>query len=118
MTDPAGNSKFVYDSRGNLLSETRTIGTTVYAVSYTYDLADRLTTMTYPSGRIVTYMRDAQGKITGVTTKANATAAVVTLASNVKWQPMGGDGELGAVTGCSAKGIWALRHRYRRFRAM
>ena len=59
-------------------------------MTYTYDLADRLLTMTYPSGRIVTYVRDAQGKITGVTTKANATAAVVTLASNVKWQPMGG----------------------------
>jgi YD repeat-containing protein len=44
-------------------------------------------TITYPSGRIVTYVRNAQGQITGVTTKANATAAVVTLASNVKWQP-------------------------------
>lgn len=30
VTDPAGNSKFVYDARGNLLSETRTIGTLVY----------------------------------------------------------------------------------------
>ena len=35
VTDPARNSKFVYDARGNLLSETRAIGASVYAVSYT-----------------------------------------------------------------------------------
>jgi RHS repeat-associated protein len=87
LTDPAGNSKYVYDMRGNLLSETRTIGTVAYVVSYTYDGADRLLTMTYPSGRVITYVRNANGKITGVTSKANATAAVVTLASNVLWQP-------------------------------
>jgi RHS repeat-associated protein len=103
VTDPAGNSKFVYDARGNLLSETRTIGTSVYAVSYAYDLADRLLTITYPSGRVVTYVRDAQGKVISVTTRASATAASVTLASNVKWQPMGGDkvfgqGNLGTAT--------------------
>ncbi|NJS14205.1 MAG: hypothetical protein HC788_05760 [Sphingopyxis sp.] len=87
LADQAGASVFVYDVRGNLLSETRTIGTVAYAVRYTYDAADRLTSMTYPSGRIVTYVRNAQGKITGVTSKANATAAALTLASNVVWQP-------------------------------
>jgi RHS repeat-associated protein len=56
-------------------------------VSYTYDGADRLLTMTYPSGRIITYVRNANGKITGVTSKANATATALTLASNVLWQP-------------------------------
>jgi YD repeat-containing protein len=114
LTDPAGNSKFVYDARGNLLSETRTIGTLAYPVSYTYDLADRLLTITYPSGRIVTYVRNAQGQITGVTTKANATAAVVTLASNVKWQPNlagfagGADDVFGAGNAGTATQIQAL----------
>jgi RHS repeat-associated protein len=56
-------------------------------VSYTYDGADRLLTMTYPSGRIITYVRNANGKITGVTSKANATATAITLASKVAWQP-------------------------------
>jgi len=46
--------------------------------------------ITYPSGRIVTYVRDAQGRVTSVTTKQNATAAVVTLASGITWQPFSG----------------------------
>jgi RHS repeat-associated protein len=103
VSDPAGNSKFVYDARGNLLSETRTIGTSVYTVSYAYDLADRLLTITYPSGRIVYYLRNGQGKITGMTTRAIAGGPLATLASNIKWQPMGGDkvfgqGNLGTAT--------------------
>ena len=42
------------------------------------------------SGRIVSYIRDAQGRVTSVTTQQNATAAVVTLASNIAWQPFSG----------------------------
>ena len=38
--------------------------------------------------RIVNYTRDTVGRITGVTTKKNATAAVVTLASGIAYQPM------------------------------
>lgn len=103
LTDQAGNSKFVYDVRGNLLSETRTIGTVAYVVRYTYDTADRLLTMTYPSGRIITYARNLQGKITGVTSKANATASPLTIASDIRWQPLGGEvvfgqGNLGTAT--------------------
>jgi YD repeat-containing protein len=50
--------------------------------------ADRITQITYPSGRIVTYTRDTTGRITGVATKLNATAASVSLASSVVYQPM------------------------------
>ncbi|MEQ1694531.1 MAG: RHS repeat-associated core domain-containing protein [Hyphomicrobiaceae bacterium] len=78
---------FVYDVRGNVTKETRTIATKVHVVSYVYDLADRITQITYPSGRIVTYTRDTTGRITGVTTKLNATAASVTLASGIVYQP-------------------------------
>ena len=46
--------------------------------------------ITYPSGRIVAYIRDAQGRVTSVTTQQNATAAVVTLASGITWQPFSG----------------------------
>nr|WP_271204348.1 RHS repeat-associated core domain-containing protein [Methylopila jiangsuensis] len=90
VTDAGGASDFRYDARGNVLSETRTISGTVYATAYTWDLADRLTSITYPSGRVVTYQRDALGRVTGVTTKANASAPVQTLASGVAWRPMAG----------------------------
>ncbi len=65
-----------------------------YAVAYAYDLADRVIGIVYPdnypSGRIVTYVRDAQGRVTSVTTNQNATAAMVTLAQNIAWQPFSG----------------------------
>ena len=77
----------VYDARGNVVTETRTIATKAHVVSYVYDLADRITQITYPSGRIVTYTRDTTGRITGATTKQNAAAAIVTLASGIVYQP-------------------------------
>jgi RHS repeat-associated protein len=90
IVDGSGTTLFQYDHRGNLLTKQQAIGTsTTAALSYTYDLADRITQITYPSGRIVTYARDSKGRITGVTTKANATAAVVTLMSAGTYESFG-----------------------------
>lgn len=94
VDDQAGYSTFAYDARGNVLTETRvnsgSPGSTTHVTQYEWDLADRLTGITYPSGRIVAYVRDAMGRVTSVTTKANASAASVTLASNITWRPMAG----------------------------
>ena len=90
VTDESGSTAYVYDARGNVLTETRTIAGQVYTAGYQYGLADRVIGITYPSGRIVAYIRDAQGRVTSVTTKQNATAALVTLASGIAWQPFSG----------------------------
>ena len=53
-----------------------------------YDLADRLTAMTYPSGRVVSYARDALGQIASVMqTVASVQSAIL---SQVDHQPFGG----------------------------
>src|SRR5581483_10320949 len=83
MTDKSGTTAWVYDSRGNVLSEQRVILNRTYTTSYSYDLSGNVASVTYPSGRIVTYQRDALGRISGVTTKQNAAAAAVTLASGI-----------------------------------
>ena len=73
-----------------MLFKRQSIGATALSkVSYTYDLADRIASITYPSGRIVTYVRDTKGRVTSVTTKANASATVVTLASSITYEPFG-----------------------------
>jgi RHS repeat-associated protein len=119
----------VYDVRGNITTDTRTIAGLVHTTAYLYDGADRITQITYPSGRIVNYVRDSArdrsspsrdrespapsqgstrserlflprrftprlrrddrggGRITSATTKQNAAAAVVTLASGIIRQP-------------------------------
>ena len=77
-----------YDQRGNTKSDKRTIGGIVYTTTYEYDLADRIFKVNYPSGRIVTYNRDTDGRIIQVTTKQNSAAASVTLSNTIVYQPM------------------------------
>lgn len=89
LTDAAGTASFVSDAYGNRISEMRTIGGVTYTTSYGYDLAGNLTKITYPSGLIVNYQRDALGQISGVTMQVNAAAAPVTLASNITYLPFG-----------------------------
>ena len=63
----------------------------LFRLKQAFEGADgNVTQATYPSGRIVTYSRDSLGRISGVTTKKDASSAAVTLASGVTYQPFGG----------------------------
>ncbi|MFO0988472.1 MAG: hypothetical protein U1F37_14055 [Alphaproteobacteria bacterium] len=88
VTDVSGQTALKYDHCGNVVREDRTIGGTLYTTEYSYDLADNLIGMVYPSGRIVTYVRDALGRVTSVTTKNNA-AATVNVATAITYMPFG-----------------------------
>jgi YD repeat-containing protein len=88
IQDQTGSTAFVYDARGNVVTETRTIGTLPHTIGYVYDLADRVTQITYPSGRIVTYTRDTTGRISAVSTKQNAGATAQNLATSIAYQPL------------------------------
>ena len=65
------------------------VGAQTYVTEYGYDLADRMVSMTYPSGRIVDYGRDAIGRVDLVTTRANALATPVTLATGLTYEAFG-----------------------------
>jgi hypothetical protein len=54
MTDGSGVSSYRYNNRGRLIQEQKTIDSTLYTTSYSYDSADRLYRITYPSGEVVT----------------------------------------------------------------
>ncbi len=55
--------RFGYDNRGNLVSATDTSGTILFA----YDLADRLTKVSYPGGRFLEYTYDTANRRTSMT---------------------------------------------------
>jgi RHS repeat-associated protein len=55
-----------YDALGRALGGTQTIGSQNYSVGYSYNLAGRLLTETYPSGRTVTNAYDSAGRTTSV----------------------------------------------------
>lgn len=83
-------TKFKYDHRGNVLIKAQTIGTTPSAeLAYTYDLADRITSITYPSGRVVSYTRNGKGMVTSIRTRPTATGTDVVLASGMSYEPFG-----------------------------
>ncbi|UCH85529.1 MAG: RHS repeat protein, partial [Candidatus Latescibacterota bacterium] len=87
MTDASGSTDFAYDIRGNLLSETRTVGGVGYVTAYTYDNADRVLTVTYPSGTMIIYTRDALGRIEAISATSGGPSQV--LASNIAYLPFG-----------------------------
>jgi RHS repeat-associated protein len=89
VSDPSGSTAYVYDAHGNVVEETHVVGAQSYITSYAYDLANHVTQVTYPSGRIVNYTRDTMGRISGVTTQANSLATPVTVASGASYEPFG-----------------------------
>ncbi len=77
-----------WDIRGNVMDDARAIGTQTYTTTYDHDEVSAVSEMVYPSGHIVTYVRDVEGRITSVTTREDALATLVTLASNIAYLPM------------------------------
>ena len=60
-----------------------------YSTTFTYDPVGNVLTITYPSGRIVTYTRDALGRIASIATQQNSGASAVTVATGATYQPFG-----------------------------
>jgi RHS repeat-associated protein len=89
FTDQSGSTGYTYDARGNVITVAHTIAGQSYTTSYSYDLADHLASITYPSGHIITYTRDAMGRVTAIAYKASSGATPVTLASSVTYEPFG-----------------------------
>lgn len=59
-----------YDAMGHVLAGNQLIRGSInrtYSLSYTYDLADHMKTMTYPSGRVVSNSYDAAGRLHDMT---------------------------------------------------
>ena len=88
-TDETGNTTLTYNERGDVISTTRTISGTAYTTGNGYDLADHVTSITYPSGHIITYTRDTQGRISSVAYQPSVSGTVTILATNVTYMPFG-----------------------------
>jgi YD repeat-containing protein len=79
---------YAYEAHGRVASETRTIAGIAYVTSYSYDPSGRLSGLTYPSGRTVSYGFDALGRILSVST-VPPNGSAQTVVSNVAYQPFG-----------------------------
>jgi RHS repeat-associated protein len=63
ITDASGSMEFAYDVDGNLASKIQTISNQRFTTSYTYDEHDRMTSQTYPSGKVIGYVYDDKGEL-------------------------------------------------------
>jgi len=88
MTDASGSTTYCYDLRGNVIEKIQATHGYRFDTRYSYNLADRLMSITYPSGAVVNYTRDADGRIqtVSVTPPGGSATAVIT---NLTWQPFG-----------------------------
>lgn len=92
MTDKLGSVSYRYDERGNLIASQRqlTAGNhqTDTTTAYTWDLAGRLTGITYPSGLTVSYQRNNAGQVEQIRFSGHNGEQI--LASDIIYQPFGG----------------------------
>jgi RHS repeat-associated protein len=89
LSDASGSTALTWTRRGDLASLSSAIGSQTYTTSFSYDLGGRISTITYPSGREVSFTRDAQGQVTAVATRADAAAASSAVLQSIAWQPYG-----------------------------
>jgi RHS repeat-associated protein len=88
VTDQPGTLSRNYDQLGNLLTDVRVAGTSTLTTGYTYDLANRVSSITYPSGAVVTYNRDTMGRIASVSAQSPGGSAVPVV-SSIAYEPFG-----------------------------
>lgn len=89
VTEESGSSAFTYDAKGRLIQDSKTIQGKTYAVQYAYDKNGRVTGITLPSGRAVTFVRATDGLVTDITTKATPLSASEAIATGVTYKPFG-----------------------------
>jgi RHS repeat-associated protein len=93
VSDAAGTLSRSYDQLGNLLTDERTTSTAGLTTTYTYDPANRIASITYPSGTAVVYTRDTMGRVTSVSAQPSGGASTL-VASSIAYKPFGPDAGL------------------------
>ncbi len=90
IRDESGSTRYCYNRLGQPVRKVQSITSgPSLTLGSTYNSANRMVAMTYPSGAIVTYLRNAKGQITGVDAKPTAVGAQVSMVSNATYLPFG-----------------------------
>jgi RHS repeat-associated protein len=87
MTDGSGSTTYCYDRRGNVTTKKQITNSITFTTTYTYTLGDRLASIVYPSGMVVTYGRDNAGRVNFVS--YTISGMTMTLVSNATYYPFG-----------------------------
>ena len=83
MTDASGTTSYEYTPKGQVKKEAKLIDSVNYITQYTYDQNGNMKTMTYPSGKVITYNYSNDKAVSVLNGAAN-------IATNVAYKPFGG----------------------------
>ena len=95
-THPAGSTQHAYDPFGRLLVDTQRVNaaaganaaTITTTVSYGYDTAGHVTSITYPSGRKLS-LTYTGGALSAISLAPTASGTASPLISQIQWEPFG-----------------------------
>jgi RHS repeat-associated protein len=82
ITDESGSTSWTYNAQGRVASKAQVVGTLNKSISYVYDAAGRVSSITYPSGKIIGYGY-TNNRVSSITVNGAA------LISNIQYQPFG-----------------------------
>ena len=77
FTDESGATSMQYDAYGNVIVINYTRDGVNYSQSYSYDIGHRISAMTLPSGRVVSYQRDGLQRISGISSVINGQNQII-----------------------------------------
>ena len=84
ITDSSGSTVYTYTQAGKLNSQASTIGSSTYNTSLSYDVMDRVASMTYPDTSLVTYQY-TQNSPNVSSISATISGTLHTVASNLNY---------------------------------
>jgi RHS repeat-associated protein len=110
VQDDTGTTNYSYGPKGEPLQEEQLILGVNYIVSYGYDENGNLLSITYPSGRTVTYSYDLADQASSVFTTPSG-GGQQTLASGIAHKPFGGVSALSYGNGLQRSVAYDLQYR-------
>ena len=81
MADGVGSETYSYNNLGEMTQLQKVIGTTTYTTGYAYNLAGELSSITYPSSRVVQQSFDTIGRLCAVGASGSTCSSGTTYAS-------------------------------------
>lgn len=89
VSEASGTSALTYNNSGRIIKDIKVIQGKTYTLNYTYDSNRALASQTLPSGRVVTFTRNSEGRMTAITTQPTATGTASNVATAIAYQPFG-----------------------------
>ena len=83
ITDASGSTAWTYDALGRVVLREQVTGTAELETAYAYNSSGQLATMTTPSGQVIGFSYNANGRVSGIAVNS------ATLISQIGYEPFG-----------------------------